>query len=278
MTVDTALAAGTRALGMLSTAQLDSEVLLAYALGQNRTWILSHGDSVVPRDSYEHFHDLLGSRADGRPVAYLIGQKEFRGRPFTVDQSVLIPRPESELLVELALERIQSGDSMVDVGTGSGCLGLTVAAERPDVDVHLVDISAVALSRAAENAARLGLAHVRLHRADLWPEVGLDQARTVVIANLPYVPDGVTDHERALRHEPSGALYGGADGLDVIRRFLNELTRRRFYPRTILLEHGHNQAEAIAELTAIPPTLHKDLASKPRVTELTAAHLKAPSE
>lgn len=271
MTVEAALEDATSTLAKYPTARLDAEVLLAYALRKDRTWVLAHSDEPVPLREYEHFRDLLHRRLEGRPVAYLVGHKEFRGRTFLVDPSVLVPRPESELLVDLALARIVPGDSVVDVGTGSGCLGLTIAAERPDVDVHLVDISAVALSRAADNAARLNVPHVRLHRADLWPQVDLDPSRTVVVANLPYVPEPQGQPEQTLRHEPRDALYGGTDGLDVIRRFLNELSRRQFSPRVILLEHGHDQAGAIAELTDRPATLHRDLAGKPRVTELSLA-------
>lgn len=251
------------------TPQLDAEVLLAHLLGVDRASILADPERVLEERPQQHFRTLIEQRAGGKPVAYLVGHKEFYGRRFRVNSAVLVPRPDSELLVELALTRVISGDSVVDVGTGSGCLGLSIAVSRPDLDVHLVDLSAVALSLAAENAAALGVPGVRLHRGDLWPELGLRPERTVVVANLPYVPENRLEDDRTLRHEPRMALAGGSDGLDVIRRFLGELNRRGFQPRTLLLEHGPEQAEAIGSLSDGPAQTHTDLAGYARVTEIS---------
>lgn len=250
------------------TPQLDAEVLLAHALGVDRAAVLADPERILDAPRQQHFRSLLEQRASGKPVAYLVGHKEFYGRRFRVNSSVLVPRPDSELLVELALARAIPGDSVVDVGTGSGCLGLSIASSRPDLDVHLVDLSAVALSLAAENAAALGVPGVRLHRGDLWPELGLRPERTVVVANLPYVPDARVDDDRSLRHEPRIALAGGSDGLDVIRRFLGELDRRGFRPRTLLLEHDPDQAETVRGLTDGVTQSHADLSGRTRVTEV----------
>lgn len=269
MTVAAALDAAVGALPGSPTAQLDAEVLLAHVLRLNRTRLLADPDAAVPGPVRERFHALVSQRSSGRPVAYLVGHQEFYGRRFRVNSSVLVPRPDSELLVELALARVVSGDSVVDVGTGSGCLGLSVAAERADLDVHLVDLSAIALSLAAENAAALSVPRVRLHRGDLWPELGLRPERTVVMANLPYVSDRHLERDRTLRHEPNLALAGGPDGLDVIRRFLAELDRRGFQPRTLLLEHDPSQAAAIAELASGSTQTHADLSGLTRVTEIS---------
>lgn len=271
MTVAAALDGAIRRLAELPTPQLDAEILLGRTLGVDRARLLADPDRVLSESDREHFRALIGQRSTGRPVAYLVGHKEFYGRRFRVNSSVLVPRPDSELLVELALARVVPGDSVVDVGTGSGCLGLSIASVRPDLDVHLVDLSAVALSLAAENAAALGVPTVRLHRGDLWPELGLRPQRTVVVANLPYVPDRQLENERTLRHEPRMALAGGADGLDVIRRFLGELERRQFGPRTLLLEHDPGQATTIRGLAGGSVQTHADLAGRTRVTEISPA-------
>jgi release factor glutamine methyltransferase len=272
MTVAAALDWGIRHLADSDTPQLDSEVLLAHVLGVDRSAVLADPARTLELRQQQHYRSLLEQRAAGKPVAYLVGHKEFYGRTFRVNSSVLVPRPDSELLVELALARVIQGDSVVDVGTGSGCLGLSVAATRPDLDVHLVDLSAVALSLAAENAAAIGVPGVRLHRGDLWPELGLRPERTVVIANLPYVQDRQIDEDRSLRHEPRMALAGGSDGLEVIKRFLAELERRNFQPRTLLLEHDPSQAEALAQLgDGLMIQTHTDLAGRVRVTELSPA-------
>lgn len=271
MNVAAALDEAIQRLSDFPTPPLDAEILLAHTLGVDRVRVLADPDRPLSESDQEHFRSLINQRATGRPVAYLVGHKEFYGRRFQVNSAVLVPRPDSELLVELALARVIPGDSVVDVGTGSGCLGLSIASVRPDLDVHLVDLSAVALSLAAENAAALRVPKVRLHRGDLWPELGLRPERTVVVANLPYVPDQHLNDDRTLRHEPRMALAGGADGLDTIRRFLGELARRRFHPRTLLLEHDPNQASAIDGLANGPVQTHADLAGRTRVTEISPA-------
>lgn len=268
LTVAAALDWAIRQLEDSDTPQLDAEVLLGHVLGVDRSAVLADPTRAIDARHHQHFRSLVEQRAAGKPVAYLVGYKEFYGRQFRVNSSVLVPRPDSELLVELALTRVIPGDSVVDVGTGSGCLGLSIAASRPDLDVHLVDLSAVALSLAAENAAALGVPGVRLHRGDLWPELGLTPERTVVVANLPYVPDTRVDDDRSLRHEPRMALAGGSDGLEVIRRFLGELARRNFRPRTLLLEHDPSQAGAIGGLSEGSIQTHTDLSGRVRVTEI----------
>ena len=229
---------------------------------------MAHGTDPVIDNALERLGALVRRRRDGYPVAYLTGTREFYGRSFIVTPDVLVPRPESELLIEHALKFVAPGDAVVDVGTGSGCLGLTVAAERPGTAVHLVDISAVALSVAADNAVRLSVPGVRLHRADLWPELGLAPEGTVVLANLPYLRDGELSDNRDLRHEPERALAGGRDGLRVIKQLLDELRRRHFQPKALLLEHGPAHTVPLRELMLGHWQTHQDLAGRDRISIL----------
>ena len=225
-----------------ATPRLDAELLLAHALGVDRVRLLID-DLAVP-DSFEA---LLARRQAREPVAYIVGWKDFRRVRLAVDRRVLIPRPESELLVEAALS-LQAGSRVLDVGTGCGALALALADERPELQLAGSDISEAALSLARENAARLGL-RVRWLRSDLLVDVA--DEFDAVLANLPYVAEG----ERALlapeilRHEPAGALFAGADGLAVIRALLAQLQLRRRV-RMVALEVGAGQAPAVAELVA----------------------------
>jgi release factor glutamine methyltransferase len=174
-------------------------------------------------------------------VAYITGVKEFRGISLEVDPHVLIPRPETELLVEVGLS-LPSDARVVDVGTGSGAVALALKDERPDLDVTAVDASAYAIDVARLNAARLGL-EVRFARADLL--VGVDGPWDAVLANLPYVPAAAGLPPEIVRYEPPSALFGGADGLDLIRRLVSSVDAR---VPLIALEIGMGQAGPVASL------------------------------
>ena len=228
------------------TPRLDAEVLLASALGVSRGVLVSDSRREVTGDAVRAFQDLVRRRSAGRePVAYLVGSKGFRHLDLAVDPRVLIPRPETETLVEAAVEALAPGAAVIDVGTGSGAVALALADERPDLAVTASDVSSDALEVARGNASRLGLAAVSFVQADLLD--GLGDSFDAVISNPPYVADG----ERALlapeilRHEPAGALFAGPDGLDVIRRLVASLAGR---VRFVALEVGAGQAPAVRAL------------------------------
>lgn len=269
--VEELLAEGVARLARHDSAKLDAELLLGKVLDRPREWLLAHPEEPVERQSADAFSHLLNRRAAGEPVAYLTGEREFFGRLFTVTPAVLVPRPESELLVSEALRILRPGDVVVDVGTGSGCIGITIAAERPDTAVHLVDVSEKALAVAERNAARLGVA-VTSHQADLWPTT-LDAKGTVVVANLPYVSDAGYEANPDLVHEPAVALRGGPDGLQLIRRLLERLEANP--PRAVLLEIDPGQSQDLAD-SNWRASFSKDLAGRSRVAILTPALRERP--
>jgi release factor glutamine methyltransferase len=232
--LDSALVALTAA--GVDSPRLDAELLLAHALGVDRARLVIDRDLVVAGPQARAFQSLVRRRAvDREPVAYLLGAKGFRHIELAVDPRVLVPRPETELLVEAALA-LPPGARVVDVGTGSGAVALALKHERPDLDVVATDVSADALAVARENAARLGL-DVTFVQADLY-----EGAFDAVLSNPPYVADGDELPPEVGRHEPAGALFAGPDGLAVIRR----LIARR--PPFLALEVGAGQAPAVAEL------------------------------
>lgn len=231
------------------TPRLDSELLLAHILGVDRARLLI--DDVPTPDAFE---TLLARRAAREPVAYIVGYKDFRRIRLAVDRRVLIPRPETELLVEAALT-LPAGARVADVGTGSGAVALALKDERPDLEITGIDISEDALAVARGNAERLGLG-VRFVCADL-----LDGNRyDAVLANLPYVPSGDELAPEISLYEPPGALFAGPDGLDLIRRLL-ELD----LPPFVAVEVGLDQAATVAELLGPPTEILRDLAGHERV-------------
>ncbi|MCW3013581.1 MAG: prmC, partial [Solirubrobacterales bacterium] len=196
--------------------RLDAEVLLAHALGVDRTALFLDPDGPVTGDAVRVFREAVRRRTVLRePVAYITGTKGFRHLDLHVDARVLIPRPETEHLVEAALT-LPQGARVADVGTGSGAVALALKSERPDLDVHATDISEDALHVAYANAQRLGL-HITFHHGDLLARA---PAVDAVVSNPPYVEDRAQLAPEITRHEPRGALFAGADGLDVVRRLV----------------------------------------------------------
>lgn len=228
------------------TPRLDAEVLLADVLGLARERLLLDRDLSVAGPAVRAFQNAVRRRAVLRePVAYITGRRGFRRIELSVDSRVLIPRPESELLVECALA-LAPGTRVLDVGTGSGAIALALKDERADLAVSGSDIGEDALGVARANAARLGL-DVAFARADLL--AGAPDEFDAVLANLPYVAEGDrrTLQPEIARHEPPGALFAGLDGLDAIRALAAQLAER---PRIcfVALELGAGQAPAVAEL------------------------------
>lgn len=262
-----AIAAGSRFLRDAGspTPRLDAELLLAHVLGQERTWLLAHPEGAVPDDA--RYRALLERRADGEPVAYLRGYKEWRSLRIRTDPRALVPRPETELLLEAAIAeisgRMATNDAPIvawEVATGSGAVATALALRYREAlalgRLRLIasDLSPDALELAAENLAAHGVQSlVDLACADLLEPAGATLPRPdVVVANLPYVAsDEVDARGGSFRHEPRIALDGGADGLSVLRRLMDELPDRAAAGAVVLLEIGIGQSAAIE---AIAPT------------------------
>jgi release factor glutamine methyltransferase len=199
------------------TPRLDAEILLASVLGVGRERLVLDGAALVGEENAARYAGLIARRSAREPVAYITGVKEFRRISLEVDPRVLIPRPETELLVDVGLS-VASGARVVDVGTGSGAVALALKDERPDLEVTGVDSSLDAIEVARCNAARLGL-DVRFVRGDLL--AGADGPWDAVLANLPYVADDAVLAPEIARYEPASALFAGPDGLDAIRRLVD---------------------------------------------------------
>jgi len=222
--------------------------LAAHALDRTTAWVFAHEDHRPPAERAELLKILLARRARGEPMAYLLGRREFYGRDFEVSPAVLIPRPETEHLVEAALDVLPAGPArVVDVGTGSGCIALTLACERPDWHIVGTDIAGDALAVAERNRDRLDCAHVRWHRTDLLD--GVDGPFDAIVSNPPYVASGDPHLDRGdLRFEPRTALTDENDGLALIRRLVDQATERLVPGGWLWLEHGHDQAATVREL------------------------------
>jgi release factor glutamine methyltransferase len=233
----------------LGVARLDAQLLLLHVLQRpagDRAWLIAHDADSLAEDPARSFSELSTRRAAGEPLAYLVGQKEFFGLPLQVDARVLVPRPDTETLVEWALEVLQGRKEprVIDLGTGSGAIALAIQKERPDARVEAVDRSASALEVARANAQRLALP-VQFREAD-WLD-GAVGSYDLIASNPPYVAAG-DPHLPGLRHEPESALVAGADGLDDIRRIAAAAPARLAPGGWLLLEHGWDQAEAVRHL------------------------------
>jgi release factor glutamine methyltransferase len=224
------------------TPRLDAELLLAAAIGTERAAIAADPGRTLEPDAARRFQEYAARRREREPVAYILGSKGFRSIELEVDPRVLIPRPETEHLVEALLD-LPRGARVCDVGTGSGAIALALKSERPDLALVATDASADALDVARANAARLGLA-VEFHHGDLL--AGVTGPLDAVVSNPPYVEDGAELAPEIVAFEPALALRAGPDGLDVIRRLLPAVGATSAH--TVALEIGAGQAPAIARL------------------------------
>ncbi len=256
-----AAAAARLAAAGCATPRLDAEVLLGAALRWDRARLVLDAGASVPAGAAEQFAGFVARRAGREPVAYIVGRRAFRRIELAVDPRVLIPRPETETLVEAALG-LPVGARVIDVATGSGAVALALADERPDLAITATDLSASALAVARANAARLGAAVV-FRQANLL--AGAGGPFDAIVANLPYVPAAeVAGLAPEIAFEPYGALEGGADGLDLVRRLIRQSAAVPF----VALEVGAGQASAVA--AALRPThsaveIRPDLAGIDRV-------------
>lgn len=234
--------------------RLEARVLLEAASARRREWLIAHGDEAADAEAAERFDALARRRRAGEPVAYLVGAREFAGRTFLTTPAALIPRPETELLVEFSLEHAARGASVLDLGTGSGAIAVTLAHERDDLRVVATDRSAQALALARRNAETLcpralESGRLVLRRGDWWDAVGADERFDVVVSNPPYVAEGDEHLCRGdLRHEPRAALVAGVDGLDALRAIVAGAAAHVAPGGHIALEHGHEQGQAVRDL------------------------------
>lgn len=230
----------------------EAEVLLCHALERSRSWLFAHGDAVPDSTSRRWFDALVARRVVGEPVAYLTGRRGFWTLDLAVTPDTLIPRPETECVVELALERIASSASVAiaDLGTGSGALALAIAASRPRTRVLATDRSVTALAVARLNAGALAIANVEFREGD-WFEPLAGMRFAMVVANPPYIADSDPHLSQGdLRHEPLSALASGRDGLDDIRRIVADAPAHLEPGGWLLLEHGFDQGPAVRGLLA----------------------------
>lgn len=240
---------------MIPSAGLDAEIILAHTLNKPRTWLHAHGDEALdPRR-----RDIADARAQLRlervPIAYIIGHKEFYGRRFRVTPDTLIPRPESEALIGLAKQYTPEVRQAVDIGTGSGCLGITLKLELPQLSMTLIDTSKKALTVAAQNAATHGV-EVRTLQSDLLDAYPL--SADLMIANLPYVDPAWPDNSPDLAHEPSSALYAADHGLGLIKQLLKQAPSRLAPQGVLLLEADERQHEALVKCAQAHGFTHLD--------------------
>lgn len=253
-------------------ARAEIRALLAHVLGVNRAWLITHEHDVLPAEQMAAYAALLARRLNGEPTAYLFGEKEFFGRRFKVAPGVLVPRPETELLVELALEKCATllAPNILDMGTGSGCIAITLALESTG-RVTALDSSAAALAIARVNAHQLGAA-VQFYQGDWYqalPEKNAAEKFDLIVSNPPYI-EANDAHLAALKHEPLQALASGEDGLQAIRCIVQGAPGYLKPGGWLMLEHGWDQAARVQTLLQaqgfIEVETRADLAGIGRVT------------
>lgn len=253
--------------------RLDAQWLLLHAMGRplaDRAWLIAHGNDLLPADAAERFDALCARRLDAVPLAYLVGQRGFHGLDLAVDARVLDPRPDTETLVDWALDLaagLPPAAEVADLGTGSGAIALALKARQPAWRVHAVDASADALQVAQANAHRLALP-LTLHHGSWWAPLG-GLSLDIAVSNPPYIAEGDA-HLPALRHEPRAALVAGPDGLSDLRAIIAGAPRHLKPGGWLLLEHGHTQHPAVAQLLhaagLVDVTVRHDLAGHARCT------------
>jgi release factor glutamine methyltransferase len=233
-------------------ARQDAESLLLHVLGKKKAWLIAHAEEPLPSNQAAHFAELLERRYRGEPVQYITGETEFYGLPFRVTRDVLIPRPETEFTVEKTLSQAKrfSTPRIVDVGTGSGAISVTLAHELPHAQITALDLSAPALKLARENAERNGVAaRIRFSQGDLLAPVAGEQF-DFVVSNPPYVPtvDRASLAIEVRDYEPELALFAGDDGLAIYRRLIPAAFDALISGGLLILEIGYGQSHAMIEM------------------------------
>ena len=250
VTIKSAISAGA---ATLKTAGIDdsrneANLLLMHALDRDRTFLLAHSEENLSLNQFDQYRSLVARRAEGYPLQYLTGHQEFFKLDFEVNADVLIPRPETELIVEVGIEILkdEAAPTFADLGTGSGAIAISLLQELPPARATAVDVSAAALEVAKRNAERHGVVdRLRLIESDLFSAIDSRESFALIVSNPPYVPADDLDHlQREVRHEPAGALDGGPDGLAVIRRLLRDAPDFLRARGHLVFEIGFNQHEA----------------------------------
>jgi release factor glutamine methyltransferase len=252
--------------------RLDAQLLLGHGLQQGRGWLIAHDDHPLPSVTAQAFADGCRRRAAGEPLAYVLGEREFHGLTLQVTPAVLVPRPDTETLVDWALELLPTLGTthphVIDLGTGSGAIALAVAHRHPAAAVVATDLSREALAVARANAQRLGLP-VAFAEGAWWSAVPADARYDLVLSNPPYIA-GDDAHLPALRHEPLLALTPGGDGLDALRQIVAGAPAHLAPGGWLLLEHGWDQADAVAALLRdagfAQIDTRRDIEQRPRCT------------
>ena len=257
----------------LGIDRLDAQMVLGWILGRTRSWLVAHDDAALDRAQADAVRAAFARRAAGEPLAYVIGRKEFHGLTLQVDRDVLVPRPDTEVLVDWALEllagplAVRLRPRVVDLGTGSGAIALAVKQAHPAAALVATDASAAALGVAGANAARLGL-ELAFALGSWWAALPGERF-DLVLGNPPYIAEG-DPHLPALRHEPISALTSGGDGLDALREIIAGAGEHLEPGGWLLLEHGHDQAESVHGLLELHGfaeiATRRDLGGQPRCT------------
>ena len=252
--------------------KLEAQLLLERVLTVNHAWLITHADDKINSETHQQFEALIQRRISGEPIAHILGEREFYGLAFKVTPDTLIPRPDTETLVEAALAKISPSETtrILDLGTGSGAIALAIAKHRPNANVIAVDASQAALSVAQENAKALNIHNVQFLLSD-WFSTLTNQHFDVIVSNPPYIEqDDGHLKQGDLRFEPISALASGEDGLDDIRQIILDAFAHLKPKGWLMFEHGYNQAKSVSVLLASAhfssiETL-KDLGSNDRVT------------
>lgn len=271
-TLQTLLDTGAAALQDASDSpRLDAQLLLCRAAGVNKMDILRAPERPAPPSAVQGFHALIARRRAGEPIAYLLGEREFWSMSLRITPATLIPRPETEMLVELALARIppDQNSKVLDLGTGSGAIALAIARERPHAQVWATDASADALSVAQHNAQALGISNVRFCHGDWYTPLAAERF-DIIVSNPPYIAEGDPHLQRGdLRFEPPQALTCGRDGMAALRHIAQQARAHLLSGGWLLMEHGYDQSAALLELMQAlqfeDVADHPDLAGIPRV-------------
>lgn len=253
-------------------AKAEAQLLLQTALKTDRAWLISHDSDALGANIHGEFQALLLRRLKGEPIAYILGYREFYGLKLLVTPDTLIPRPDTETLVEAALAKIpaHAKADILDLGTGTGAIALAVGNHRPDTQITAIDASQNALSVAQQNAQNLYIANVQFLQSDWFSAIN-HQRFDLILSNPPYIEEADAHLQQGdLRFEPTSALTSGPDGLDDIRRIVQDCLIYMKPQGWLMLEHGYNQAQAVANLMAenglVDIATIKDLGGNDRVT------------